>query len=349
MLIDIWHINGKGFHFGRHGLGQEKSSEHFTSDSLFAALVARLAELKGAAAVKPWIEMYIKGGPAFVLSSAFPQAGGVRFFPTLLHTPGVDEKLPENVGVKDLKRVRYVSEKIFRMLLSGTSLGEVYAAKGCTRLQKGKVLVHDSEESTLPEKVANGEAPIWMMDTRPRVTIDRVNSSSTLYHTGRTVFGPECGLWFGVFWQERTAKGETELKELLDDLGDAGIGGDRSSGFGHALITFEGTCELPDALGGPWVSLGRYLPAEDESGALTSPQAAYSIETVGGWVDSPGSKAERRRSVRLLAEGSILGPLDKPVPGQMVDVQPSYGGTRPLGHEVWRNGFAMAVGMKARH
>jgi hypothetical protein len=59
------------------------------------------------------------------------------------------------------------------------------------------------------------------------------------------------------------------------------------------------------------------------------------------------SKAERRIPVRLLAEGAVLGPLDRIVPGQIVDVQPDYGGTRPLGHAVYRSGLALAVGLEA--
>ena len=52
MEIDVWHINGNGFHFGRHGLEQEESRIHFPSDSLFAALVARMVELYGASEVE---------------------------------------------------------------------------------------------------------------------------------------------------------------------------------------------------------------------------------------------------------------------------------------------------------
>ena len=69
-------------------------------------------------------------------------------------------------------------------------------------------------------------------------------------------------------------------------------------------------------------------------------------ERVAGWVGSPNSKNERRRVVTLLREGAVLGAVDKPVPGQIVDVRPSYppANPDPLGHAVWRNGQALAVG-----
>jgi len=62
-------------------------------------------------------------------------------------------------------------------------------------------------------------------------------------------------------------------------------------------------------------------------------------------VDSPISKSERRRAVRMLAEGAVLGGVARVVPGQIIDVQPNYDGKQPLGHPVWRSGLALAVGL----
>ena len=104
--------------------------------------------------------------------------------------------------------------------------------------------------------------------------------------------------------------------------------------------------ELPDPAGKPWVALSRYLPRPDEVSALSDPQAAYSVETVGGWASSMERKQERRRVVRMLAEGSVLGPVERPVPGQVVDVQPVYEGVRSFGHAIWRSGLAAAVGIE---
>ena len=42
----------------------------------------------------------------------------------------------------------------------------------------------------------------------------------------------------------------------------------------------------------------------------------------GSWVDSPVAKSERRRPLCMLLEGSQFGPLERAVPGQVVDVQP---------------------------
>ncbi len=340
MQLDVWKITGAGFHFGRHGLDQEVSGVHLPSDSLFAALTARLAALDGPQAAEAWGQAFISG-PPLVLSSAFPFAGEVRFFPTPLRTAA--SKRPENARPehKDTRRVCFVSEGIFVRLLKGESLADVYDREHT--LQDGQALYSPAEANRLPAAVQS-EKKLWAVEQRPRVTVEREFARSALYFTGRTQFATGCGLWFAVRWAEHAALSRESLARLLAELGDAGLGGERASGFGQAKIEPAGTLDLPEAAGQPWVTLSRYLPARQDTAALLDARAAFTIETVGGWAESPGKPAERRRAVRMLAEGSVLGPLPGGIPGQMADVQPSYGGNQPLGHPVWRNGQALAVG-----
>ncbi len=342
MQLTIWYITGKGFHFGRRGLEQEESGHHLPSDSLTAALIARWVELFGAPTANALVDRLKQEPPPFVLSSAFPRAGEVCFFPVPLQPP---EALPRGgPRPKDLKRVKYVSEAAFRAMLAGAKLSEVIASSQA--LHGGSVLVAKDEWARLPKAVTE-DGRIWGVEKRPRVTIDRGAQSSNLYFTGRTTFNDQCGLWFGVRWFKEDADLAKTLAQGLADLADAGIGGDRTSGFGASTIEQRGHLELPDGAQRTWVTLSRYLPRPDELTALQHTRSAYTLETIGGWIDSPVSKAERRIPVRLLAEGAVLGPLDRLVPGQIVDVQPDYNGTRPLGHAVYRSGLALAVGLEA--
>ena len=83
MQMDIWNINGKGgFHFGRHGLGQEESHHYLNSDTLFAALVSRLAISRGPQAATDWVQPFMEESPPLVISSAFPRIRDLRFYPT---------------------------------------------------------------------------------------------------------------------------------------------------------------------------------------------------------------------------------------------------------------------------
>jgi len=344
MQIDVWNISGAGFHFGRHGLGQEESGVNLPSDSLFSALAARKAALHGAAGLEAWVELFLKDPPPFVCSSAFPFGGEVRFYPLPLRRAPA----PPNGAIKDhkkVKQVQFVSEVIFLAILSGEAL-ETYLTPE-NLLHNGCLLVTTNERKKLPERLRSGEIRLWVQERRPRVAIGRISQNSTLYFTGRTAFAPGCGLWFGVRWLKPEVQTKIGLDELLADLGDAGLGGERASGFGQARITRAGQLHLPGSEGTAWVALSRYLPHPEDGPALTYRQAAYSVETVGGWVESPGKPAERRRNLRMVSEGSVLGPISRAVPGLVVDVQPDYGGgLRPIGHPVWRSGLALAAGFK---
>lgn len=340
MQLDIWHITGAGFHFGRHGLGQEASGEHLPSDSLFAALVARLAEQRGAAVVAAFVEAFQGETPPFALTSAFPRAGAVCFFPTPLRPPS-SETQKDGPRPKQLKKVKYVSQEVFTQLLNGKPLAEFPRDH---MLHHETVLLTAKEFASLPEPVrVNGK--LFETERRPRVTIGRAAQNSQLYFTGRTAFERECGLWFGVQWHTPTAELKQTLANLLADLGDAGLGGERATGFGQCKIESQPALTLPDPTH-LWASLSRYLPRADEMAAFKAEGAAYLLEAVGGWVASPVSVSERRRTVQMLAEGAVLGAVKRAAPGQVVDVQPDYEGQRPLGHPVWRNGRAVAVGLK---
>lgn len=338
MQLETWKIIGNGFHFGLHGMGQEESAVTFPSDSLFAALADRLAALEGADALQTWMERLKKDPPAFALTSAFPQIAGVRLLPR----PQRVNLRSQDLQTKDVKKVDYVSESIFKQLLGGADFGELYS--GGIRLQAKKALVSQEEFAGLPKELRNQEINFWSVEQRPRVTIGRSTAKSNIFFTGRTSFQPQCGLWFGVRWTARQDEDAALLAYVLADLGMVGLGGERSAGFGKAQFVDTGTLDLPDAGTGAWVSLSRYVPREDEMGALLDARAAYTLRRVGGWAYSPGVKSERRRTIHMLAEGSLLGALPREIPGQVVDVQPDYAGTRPMGHPIWRNGMTVAVG-----
>jgi CRISPR-associated protein Csm4 len=343
MQIELWNISGRSFHFGRHGMGQEESAETLTSDSLFAALVARLAALRGGAVVDAWTRPFLADQPPFALSSAFPRAGGVRFYPAPLSLKNSAANL-DGVDMKSIKKVRFLSEALFRRVINGEAL-DTPLYKVSIKLNEGRLLCAVEDAPHLPTVLRKDGAQMWTVEQRPRVTIQRDTNQSNLYFTGQTLFAKDCGLWFGVRWLSEDPALRADLAGLLEDLGDAGLGGERSCGFGAASIQPAGKVELPNTPRQPWVTLSRYLPRPDEISALQSEQAAYTLEKVGGWAQSPGKKAERRRAVNMLSEGSVFGGLPRAVPGRVVDTQPDYNGSQPLGHPVWRSGLALAVSL----
>ncbi len=155
-------------------------------------------------------------------------------------------------------------------------------------------------------------------------------------------------MWFGVRWLRSDLSLEALLSSLFDELSISGLGAERKSGFGNCKIEPGEPFDLPDPNGGYWTSLSRYLPRDQaESACLRAPGAAYSLKRVGGWLTSPVRSGQRRRTINLITEGAILGPLERAAPGLVLDIRPKYKtDPDPLGHPVYRSGLAFPVGLQ---
>ncbi len=350
MRLQVWSVQGRAFHFGHAaGLGMECSAITWPSDSLFAALVARLAARESPDAVEAGMRPFEEGDPPFLLTSTFPavfppEGKPVLFFPVPLTARRPTGKPPSAVRPKDLKRVRFVSEGVYRALLAGKTLAGVYPQ--AQRAGQGALLLAAEDWARLPSAWRReGEGlTLWQVTKRPRVTVGRTDNRSNLFHVGAVHYREGAGLWFGVLWRHDDAFWAARFQGLLEDLGESGLGAERSVGYGQAALKPLGDLELPDPRAdGPWTLLSRYWPRADEMPALQKERAAYELVRVGGWVDGVG---QRRRVLHMVAEGAVLGSLRHPGPyGAVADVRPRYpADPDPLGHAVYRYGYALAVG-----
>lgn len=330
------------FHFGREGLEQHSSSETFSSDSLFSALVSTLARVFPAD-VDPFLDAF--GGddePPMRLSSVFPRVGNLPLFPKPRREIKVDaSKAPTG---KTLKKIQYVSPAILARLLSGQSMMDwLDSAKHGRFVQGGAVWLTRDEVPLLPESWHKMQANqlkvqyIWDIHLAPRVTVDRVTQQSNVYQMGRTIYNEDCGLWFLVNTRDDAV--EALLDELLDHLGDFGIGGERSAGYGGFEASKMEVPALPDLAGDSLMLLSRYSPTRDEleTGVLTAENSAYELVDVGGWTGAIGAQANKRQRLRMIEAGSIIGAGN--VRGQMVDVSP----TQPQPHRIYRSGIALTL------
>lgn len=349
--------SGGGFHFGREGLDQEVSAESFPSDSLFAAIIATAIALEepdtAEAIFAPFLspERTPKSVP-FKLSSLFPRVGDLPLLPM----PRVRVNLAaleDRTRGKTLKKIAYVSPGILRHLLhedviDSFLLSESGDSDGLM-LQDGKVWITRAERKLLPEGCRKLDAldlyewAIWKNDTVPRVTIDRASNSSTIFQVGRTVFNEDCGLWLLVDVNQHSEF----LENVLAILGDQGLGGERSSGYGAFEVEpFEVPALPAPSQGDRVMTLSRYNPTEQELAAgVLGRRASYELVDVGGWLASPGGPAQRRKRIRMIEAGSILEAAH-PIIGRVVDVRPEYdaSGGAP-DHPVYRSGLALLVGM----
>jgi CRISPR-associated protein Csm4 len=360
-----------GFHIGVRGVNLEESGAHIPSDSLFAAILDAFLRTGGDA---DGFSTPFKGRkPPFLLTSAFPFAGGVRFFPMPVpldrwFSSGTLRERP-----KDLKKVRFLSEGLFRRMLNGEQMDEwlfpkeegVEPTRGLA-LQGGVFWLTVDEVNKLPEPMRinprTGQSiplralrrhRVFSSQQVPRVTLDRVSSASNIFYAGRVFFAPGCGLWFGVQWLQPEAKvsnGGPSFRDAflmaLAILADDGLGGERTVGYGGFSWTEEpNSLPLPDPKEGDLVwLLSRYHPHEEELPRALTESIGYQLTPVAGWLRSWHGPAQRRKRIWLVAEGSLVRNVGPGPWGDITDVRPCY--RNPAGdlpHPVWRYGFALGA------
>lgn len=353
----------RGIHIGAGGVESvAESRESVPSDTLFAALLDTWIHLGGDVN-----ELLPQGGePAFRVTSAFPFAGGVRFYPKPVDLRELfsPEKLKDFGAGKNIKKIRYLSEALIERARAGNYLDDElkkdsdgeWACK--FSLQGGALWLTEAEIKELPESIlfyaenVNGKEQkkersmeavmrqtVYASQTAPRVTVDRISSASNLFQSERTVFNQGCGLWFGAVGQINN------LSHLLTILGDSGLGGERAVGYGHFTYQTQKTLNFPDPQTCACL-LSRWHPRVDEATLLQN--SAYKLEAVEGWLRAPGNTAaQRRKRLWLVAEGSLVAGNPQ---GDAADVRPEYdaksGETIP--HPVYRPGFALALDWKRK-
>jgi len=332
-----------GIHVGAYGIGTEGVRITIPADTLFSALLSAWIGLGNDS--EPWIshfprtddEKAIPADPPFLLPSAFPYKGSNLFLPKPL-APDFLQKVSEK-DRKKWKKLPFISETLLLKLAKGASFEEILD-EGEFRLN-GNVFVHRDESKMIPDG-----SPVWEEHTVPRVTLDRVSSTSNLFHVGRVEFADDAGLWFGVIWRDPERPcGDVTVKEAFETalkaLSQSGIGGERSVGYGVFDYELMDEFNWPEpSPGKPALLLSRYNPRPDELPDVLRDAPGYLLEEVRGWTYSPHGQF-RRRSIVMLKEGSVIRPRNG-VMGHVVDVGPIHAEKKEplLPHPVWRYGLA---------
>ncbi|MER3515193.1 MAG: hypothetical protein C4310_13070, partial [Chloroflexota bacterium] len=113
-----------GLHLGTRGVNLEEAGVSLPADTLFAALLDVWRRTGGDAADLAAPFTAAPPDPPFLLTSAFPYAGEVRFYPLPLNLTALFSAEILRQRSKDIKRIRYISEALLRKALRGERLDD---------------------------------------------------------------------------------------------------------------------------------------------------------------------------------------------------------------------------------
>ena len=323
-------------HIGERGVGLEESRTTVAADTLFSALCVMWRELYGKEALEDLLLQFTDSAQQpkpFHLTSAFPVAGAVRFFPR--PCVAIPTKAP-----KALRRVQFVSENIFKQIVQGAA--PEFSAGDC--LNGGETWLDAGERRALQPWATSEGIVLWRKQVVPRVTLDRLTSASSIWRCGSVVFaeshtGETAGLWFAAQVRDDV---KARFEAALRLLGDAGLGGERSAGYGLFSFKALSANALPSAAQTEhFITLSPCAPADGtETGALLQgAQVSYELLPRRGWVGSVEAGNLRRKQVWMLREGAVLRGAPR-FAGRLALVTPELST-----HPVWRYGWAFPVGV----
>ncbi len=323
-------------HIGERGVGLEETHTHVPADTLFSAICSAWRWLYGTESLQnDLLAPFLQGEqPPLLLSSAFPFAGEVLFFPKPLRSPRVRRQEEDE---KKFKSVLYWSQSVWERWVGGQEV-HYEAPQG---EEEPLFWFSDRERASLqpfmdPETDA---LRLWRQTVVPRVTLDRQTSASQIWFFGIVAFREGAGLWCVVRYDEESLR--TRVEACLRLLGDSGLGGERGSGFGLFNLQVEDGGTLPEAQDASYmVTLSPCCPTAGQLTALLDEHCAYELLPRRGWVGSPEGGNLRRKSVWMMGEGAVLRKSGDAAIGRLVDVKPD-----PCPHPVWRYGYAFPLGV----
>ncbi len=320
-LLIIKLTNMSPLHIGKGRDSYDVASPVLASDSLSAALAAILAQSGHGGDIKAFLE-------SFAVSSAFPYAGDTLFLPKPAGRldVGVIGQSEEQYR-KKLKKVQWVAWSAWTQLVEAKHID---VAEG--QLHGAFLLDKATDDFNAPMK----------HEIHQRVSVPRCdNSDAKPFTFDWTFFRPDCGLYCIVQANDDT---QPHIIDLFNELGEQGIGSDRSVGGGHFEVS---TCQmqLPQVdHGDATMLLSSYLPSADELKAIDLGKSRYSIVRRGGFIAGGQENVRhlRRNTIHMFATGSVLH-CSAPIGGRVVDLRPQV-----VGHPVLRSGRPICVTIKTQ-
>lgn len=328
--------------------GQDRLDIAFRSDRLYSALTLAMRRL---GFLEAWLEATTRAEkPALAWSSLFPFQGDTLFAPPPASVWPPPPSLVTSPSPLFLSKLRWSAARFVPLsLIEAILTGQKVLADQWTPDPESGCLLRRDRPSSSPFRTA----------LRSTAAVDRLTGvSSGVSSLACVEFESSAGLWSVVRFRDAAAEDiwAGRLSGAFRLLADSGMGARRTCGWGHAhtpeiqrgewpgllmpRLSRSIAAQRPDAASDTvlyWL-LSLYSPAAGD--AIDWSAGEYRMAVRGGRIESAPGGAEKK-SLRMIAEGSVLAARSEPV-GTSLNVAPdSY--SRPIR----RSGLALAVELPA--
>lgn len=310
-------------------IGTGKENYDFSSSVLHSdTLSAALASLRAQKGKSSDIESFLM---SFAISSAFPYFGEFYFLPKVQGRLNVRVKgQEEHAYRKKLKKVKFVDSLLWQDLIRGKEIEvKEEQLQGDYLLSAGAF-----EKFDLPSK----------SQVNQRVSVPRGDGKTEPFFFDWTYFRENAGLYCILDAPDDL---EIELQTLFEELGEIGIGTDRSVGGGRfevEKVDKQIVQDVQDA--DSYMLLSLYIPTEEELKCIDLENSSYELLLRGGFISGSEEvrfRHLRKKSVYMFNVGSVIT-SSKSLDGAIVDLMPEWNDEKM--HAIYRSGRPFVVPIK---
>jgi len=312
-----------------------KNGELPRSDTLFGGICWGIRWLEGEERLLQALDGFSRRDPPFLISSLFPKVDDTYLLPKPKEpsahndrTQPISRTRTERSVGKAVTKARWVTPSVFHLLASGdATLYEILSNERIGVWKNGAgqpdaefvlvggIIARHGEFSSAPEAVSS-------TSSSPRNSIDRVSLETTAFFEQNAVQLGNSGMAY-VLARWKPEFGESVIGAIRW-LGERGVGGDSSTGYGRFSLTqisaeerWLGSNNANDDL----ITLSLYHPTKEERSKFASDPArvSYDITVRKGRLESQYVAFDQiwKRSVLMFGEGSRF---------------PAVNGNEPYGH-----------------
>ncbi|HCL99011.1 MAG TPA: type III-A CRISPR-associated RAMP protein Csm4 [Fervidobacterium sp.] len=292
------------FHVGYREGDYTVSEVSIPSDTLFSGIINAFSLLYGKEETDKLVDAFLNGEFPFKVSSTFPYCGDEFFYPKPLNYSANTD------NAKSVSKAKYISERLL-FQRSSENIKDIQISYG---------FISSKELGT----------PLYILEKRPRVSLDKITSASEIYYIQLTRYSSNAGLWFFLDVEDEYEK---RIRAAIKLLGDEGIGGERTIGAGFFEPEFTDTKE--EYAGDSYISLSSFIPKAEECAFLKF----YELQERTGFIYSPYESTKKHKIYTMVKEGAILSGK---VEGMIVDGTPE---DFPY-HKVLKYGLAYLVALQ---